>query len=67
MKLELLLCLPALLGVALLAHAAEEPWFKRHLVGMEVGPTGSQFGPMSCLLSWRTRRPIGRLWLFVTA
>jgi hypothetical protein len=44
MKLELLLCLPALLGVALRAHAAEEPWFKHHLVGMEVGPTGAQFG-----------------------
>ena len=44
MKLELLLCLPALLGVALRAHAAEEPWFKRHLLGMEVGPTGAHFG-----------------------
>lgn len=26
------------------APAAEEPWFRRHLVGMEVGPTGAQFG-----------------------
>ena len=27
-----------------LPAVAEEPWFKRALVGMEVGPTGAQFG-----------------------
>ena len=26
------------------APAAEAPWFTRHLVGLEVGPTGAQFG-----------------------
>lgn len=33
-----------ILSVAPLAHADELPWFRRHLVGMEVGPTGAQFG-----------------------
>jgi len=32
----------ATLGVSL--ANAEEPWFQRALVGMEVGPTGAQFG-----------------------
>ncbi len=44
MKLNQHLILPALLGVVLVAQAADQPWFTRHLVGMEVGPTGAQFG-----------------------
>jgi hypothetical protein len=34
----------ALLGAALISEAANLPWFQRSLVGLEVGPTGSQFG-----------------------
>ena len=26
------------------ARGADQPWFERHLVGMEIGPTGAQFG-----------------------
>ncbi len=44
MKLNQHLIVPALLGVVLVAQAADQPWFTRHLVGMEVGPTGVQFG-----------------------
>jgi hypothetical protein len=44
MKWNLHLLFPALLGVTLVATTAEEPWFRRSLVGLEVGPTGSQFG-----------------------
>ena len=33
-----------ILGTASLTNAADEPWFTRSLVGMEVGPTGAQFG-----------------------
>ena len=44
MKLNLPLLLPALLGATIVAPAAEQPWFRRSLVGLEVGPTGSQFG-----------------------
>ena len=33
-----------LLGAPLAAIAAAQPWFQRSLVGLEVGPTGSQFG-----------------------
>ncbi len=31
-------------GCALCADAGEVPWYKRTLVGMEVGPTGAQWG-----------------------
>lgn len=44
MKLNRLLLLPAVFGFTLVAPAAEQPWFRRSLVGLEVGPTGSQFG-----------------------
>ena len=44
MKLFRCLILSALLGVVLVAQAADQPWFTRHLTGMEVGPTGAQFG-----------------------
>jgi len=44
MHLNWRLIFPALLGAALVVQAAEEPWFRRSLVGIEVGPTGSQFG-----------------------
>lgn len=33
-----------LLGADRPAAPEEKPWFERHLVGMEVGPTGAQFG-----------------------
>lgn len=39
-----LVILIGLLGVALFGEAADQPWFRRSLVGLEVGPTGSQFG-----------------------
>ncbi|MCU0872926.1 MAG: hypothetical protein MUE50_11360 [Pirellulaceae bacterium] len=32
------------LGSPIFLRAAESPWFSRALVGMEVGPTGAQFG-----------------------
>ncbi len=38
------LFLTALLSVTLIAQAADQPWFRQSLVGLEVGPTGSQFG-----------------------
>lgn len=44
MKFTRHLILTALFGIALVAPAAEQPWFRRSLVGLEVGPTGSQFG-----------------------
>ncbi len=44
MKLTRHLILTVLFGVTLVAQAAEQPWFRRSLVGLEVGPTGSQFG-----------------------
>lgn len=44
MKLNRPIILTALLSVALVAQAAERPWFRHSLVGLEVGPTGSQFG-----------------------
>jgi len=36
--------LAALFGPAIFASAAEQPWFLRSLIGLEVGPTGAQFG-----------------------
>jgi hypothetical protein len=39
-----LLILTALASSLLPSTAAERPWFQRSLVGLEVGPTGSQFG-----------------------
>lgn len=33
-----------LLLASQIAQADDLPWFRRHLVGMEVGPTGAQFG-----------------------
>jgi hypothetical protein len=33
-----------LLANLMTLSADETPWFRRHLVGMEVGPTGAQFG-----------------------
>ena len=44
MNLYLHLFPAALLGAALISEAANLPWFQRSLVGLEVGPTGSQFG-----------------------
>lgn len=44
MKLTRYLILTALLGVTLVAPAVEQPWFRCSLVGLEVGPSGSQFG-----------------------
>lgn len=44
MKLHPHLILTAMLGATLVAQAAEQPWFSRSLIGLEVGPTGSQFG-----------------------
>ena len=43
-KLSRYFVLLGLLSFTLLAPAAEQPWFRRSLVGLEVGPTGSQFG-----------------------
>ena len=40
---EWVLCFGLLLVVTA-AWSAESPWFTRSLVGMEVGPTGAQFG-----------------------
>lgn len=40
----LALALAVLIGLIVPALAAESPWFTRHLVGLEVGPTGAQFG-----------------------
>ncbi len=37
-------CLVALPGILLPVASAEDPWFTRHLTGLEVGPTGAQFG-----------------------
>ncbi len=37
-------CIGSLLSLLELPATAEEPWFERALVGMEVGPTGAQFG-----------------------
>lgn len=44
MKAFLHLMFAAFLCIALFSRAAEPPWFRRSLVGLEVGPTGSQFG-----------------------
>lgn len=44
MNWNLFLLFTVLLGGCLLPAEAVEPWFRRSLVGMEVGPTGSQFG-----------------------
>lgn len=44
MKLPPYLFLAVWLGLAVTISAAEPPWFRRALVGLEVGPTGSQFG-----------------------
>jgi Hypothetical glycosyl hydrolase 6/Beta-galactosidase trimerisation domain len=41
---SLVVSLAALLGIVVQALAAESPWFTRHLTGLEVGPTGAQFG-----------------------
>ena len=41
---RLALSVAALLSCALSIRAADVPWFRRSLVGLEVGPTGSQFG-----------------------
>lgn len=38
------ICFAALLSIVSSATAAGEPWFRLHLTGMEVGPTGAQFG-----------------------
>lgn len=39
-----LLILTLLVSSLLPSRAADRPWFQRSLVGLEVGPTGSQFG-----------------------
>ena len=49
------LVLTALLSVAPAAQAAELPWFRRSLVGLEVGPTGSQFGGSTSDTGFATR------------
>ena len=33
-----------LMSLLVPARGADQPWFERHLVGMEIGPTGAQFG-----------------------
>lgn len=38
------LCVLLLFTILQSSSAAEAPWFRRSLVGLEVGPTGSQFG-----------------------
>ena len=43
-KLTLILNSLFLCAAPLIALASDQPWFERHLVGMEVGPTGAQFG-----------------------
>ena len=43
-RYALSICLVALRGILLPVAYAEDPWFTRHLTGMEVGPTGAQFG-----------------------
>jgi len=43
-RLSIVLGLAALIGIIVPARAAESPWFRHHLVGLEVGPTGAQFG-----------------------
>lgn len=43
-KLTLILNSLLLFVAPLFALAADKPWFQRSLVGMEVGPTGAQFG-----------------------
>ncbi len=40
----LTICFAALFSFVFSAPAAGEPWFRLHLTGMEVGPTGAQFG-----------------------
>jgi hypothetical protein len=42
--MKLLRLLPFALAFAGALTAADRPWFQRSLVGLEVGPTGSQFG-----------------------
>lgn len=44
MKNRVVLIALTLTSLLLPSHGAEPPWFERHLVGMEVGPTGAQFG-----------------------
>lgn len=44
MQMNVHFLLIVLLGATLVAPAAKQPWFRRSLVGLEVGPTGSQFG-----------------------
>ena len=42
--LTLLCLLPSLLASGAGPGSEGTPWFRRHLVGLEVGPTGAQFG-----------------------
>ncbi len=44
MKLPQLLPFGLVLALTGPLHAADLPWFRKSLVGLEVGPTGSQFG-----------------------
>ena len=44
MRRYLPLYLPLCLGASLTVSAADGPWYGRALVGMEIGPTGAQFG-----------------------
>ena len=44
MKKPTLLIALALTSLLVSARGADKPWFERHLVGMEIGPTGAQFG-----------------------
>lgn len=54
-KLSRYFVLWGLLIFTLLAPAAEPPWFRRSLVGLEVGPTGSQFGSSTNDTGFATR------------
>ncbi len=44
MRLQLLVCLSVLVSAGLRVPGADKPWFERSIIGMEVGPTGAQFG-----------------------
>lgn len=44
MAAVVVLCVPVAQPIGTAGAAVAQPWFRRSLVGMEVGPTGAQFG-----------------------
>ena len=54
-SIQVLLAMAATLGGNAASTSTNQPWFQHSLVGLEVGPTGSQFGSSTNDTGFATR------------